>query len=309
MESGKRAASELGSGLSKRKRNLRRNRFWGFALLAAALFASLPSPDLLAAAPAADESSTSAKDREFAVAIKAANSLYDNIRTEVLPNGLHVYLNPVPGSPVVTTMVAYRVGSADEQLNNTGLSHYLEHLMFKGTDKIMPGEIDHITLTNGGQNNAYTTENFTIFHFDFSSDRWQLALPIEADRMQNLRIDTKHEFEQEKGAVIAELSRDEDQPWDLEQKTIVPLLFGPQAPYGHPVIGQAEHVRRATAAIIKATLRQVVSSEQRLARRLRRLRSGPGHGQDQGTIRADSLRQAAAAQSASADRAYRADPS
>ena len=135
--------------------------------MAVALIASLRSPKLLAAAPVADENSNSAKDREFAVAIKAANSLYDDIRTEVLPNGLHVYLKPVPSSPVVTTMVAYRVGSADEQLNNTGLSHYLEHLMFKGTDKIMPGEIDHITLTNGGQNNAYTNENSRSFTSTF----------------------------------------------------------------------------------------------------------------------------------------------
>src|SRR5262249_45262093 len=68
----------------------------------------------------------------------------------------------------------------------------------------------------------------------------------------NLRIDEKHEFEQEKGAVIEELARDEDRPWDLEQKAIAPLLFGKAAPYGHPVIGEREHVRGATARIIKS---------------------------------------------------------
>src|SRR5436309_6377557 len=70
--------------------------------------------------------------------------------------------------------------------------------------------------------------------------------------MRNLRIDAKHEFEQEKGAVISELDRDEDQPFDLEQKEIVPLLFGKTAPYGHPVIGEREHVRGATAEVIKS---------------------------------------------------------
>ncbi len=70
--------------------------------------------------------------------------------------------------------------------------------------------------------------------------------------MQNLRIDEKHEFQQEKGAVISELERDEDEPWDLEQKTILPILFGPENPYGHPVIGQKLQVRAATAATIKA---------------------------------------------------------
>src|SRR5271154_1450790 len=94
---------------------------------------------------------------------KAAAAMYSGIRTETLPNGLRVYLKPVPGYPTVTTMVAYKVGSADEDLTSTGLSHYLEHLMFKGTDTIMPGDIDHMTLLNGGMNNAYTAEDHTIY--------------------------------------------------------------------------------------------------------------------------------------------------
>lgn len=185
-------------------------------------------------------------------AVKAAAALYDGVRSETLPNGLHIYLKPVPDSPVVTTMVAYKVGSSDEDLGNTGLSHYLEHLMFKGTDKIMPGDIDRLTLRNGGENNAYTSEDHTIYHFDFASDRWEPALEIEADRMRHLQINSKHEFEQEKGAVIEELQRNEDSPWDLEQKAILPLLFTKTAPYGHPVIGEREHVRAATAKVIKA---------------------------------------------------------
>src|SRR5712692_8584050 len=131
-------------------------------------------------------------------AIEAVSHLYDGIRTETLPNGLKIYLKPIPESPIVTTMVAYKVGSGDEDLDNTGLSHYLEHLMFKGTDKIMPGDIDRLTLRNGGANNAYTSEDYTIYHFDFASDRWDKALEIEADRMRNLRIDQKHEFQLEK---------------------------------------------------------------------------------------------------------------
>src|SRR5581483_669662 len=184
-------------------------------------------------------------------ALQAAAALYEGIRTEVLPNGLHVYLKPVPGSPVVTTMVAYKVGSADEDLDHTGLSHYLEHLMFKGTDKIRPGDIDRMTLRNGGANNASTSEDSTIYHFDFAADRWEAALEIEAERMRNLRIDHQHEFEEEKGAVISELERDEDEPWDIEQKVILPLLFD-HGPYGHPVIGERDHVRGATAQVIKA---------------------------------------------------------
>ena len=140
-------------------------------------------------------------------ALKAASALYDGVRVETLDNGLKVYLKPVPKSPIVTTMVAYKVGSADEDLDSTGLSHYLEHLMFKGTEKIMPGDIDRATFRNGGANNAYTDTDYTIFHFDFPYDRWEVALEIEADRMRNLHIDVKHEFNEEKGAVCNELTR------------------------------------------------------------------------------------------------------
>jgi zinc protease len=214
--------------------------------LLAAFSALIFSPPPLRA-----DSPDKAKGTEDAVT-RAAAVLYDGIHTATLPNGLRVYLKPIPGSPVVTTMVAYKVGSCDEDLDHTGLSHYLEHLMFKGTDKIKPGDIDRLTLRNGGANNAYTSEDHTIYFFSFAADRWEAALGIEADRMRNLRIDRAHEFEQEKGAVIQELQRDEDQPWDLEYKTIVPLLFGKEAPYGHPVIGERRHVREATAEVIKA---------------------------------------------------------
>ncbi len=185
--------------------------------------------------------------------VKAAAALFDDVRVETLDNGLKVYLKAVPGSPVVTTMVAYRVGSADEELDSTGLSHYLEHLMFKGTEKIKPGDIDKITLRNGGANNAYTAEDYTIFHFDFAADRWEAALEIEADRMRNLRIDKDHEFEQEKENVVSELEKDEDEPWDLEQKAILPILFGPKSAVRPPRSSATrEHVRKATAEVIKS---------------------------------------------------------
>jgi zinc protease len=218
------------------------------AALWAAAFAAAPRPG----AAAADQPEKKAAKDDAAAALRAAAALYEGIRVETLDNGLRVFLKPVPGSAVVTTMVVYKVGSSDEDLDNTGLSHYLEHLMFKGTDKIKPGDIDRLTLRNGGQNNAYTSEDLTNFHFDFASDRWEAALEVEADRMRNLRIDEAHEFQQEKGAVIEELNRNEDEPWDLEQKKILPLLFGKNNPYGHPVIGETAHVKAATDKIIKA---------------------------------------------------------
>ncbi len=182
---------------------------------------------------------------------KKAAGLFDDVQAKSLPNGLKIYLKPIPGAPVVTTMVAYRVGAGDEDLDQTGLSHYLEHLLFKGTDKLFPGDIDRLTQRGGGRNNAYTTEDMTVYHFDFAADRWTAGLEIEADRMRNTRIDERHEFQQEKGAVISELNQFEDRPWDLEQKAMLPLLFGAKSPYGHPVIGERKHVEGATAEIIK----------------------------------------------------------
>ncbi|MCZ2341236.1 MAG: insulinase family protein [Bacteroidales bacterium] len=182
---------------------------------------------------------------------QTTQALFASVRAETLPNGLRVYLLPVPGAATVTVKTAYRVGSADEEPGQTGLSHYLEHLLFKGTDKFLPGDIDRLTQRNGGRNNAYTSEDMTVYHFDFAADRWETALIIEADRMRNTRIDPKHEFEQEKGAVIAERNGGEDQPWDREYKVILPLLFPKDSPYGHPVIGEEDHVRGATAEIIK----------------------------------------------------------
>jgi zinc protease len=193
-----------------------------------------------------------AEDQGKVIIPPAALKMYDKLQEHTLANGLRVFLLPVPGSPVVTTMMAYKVGSCDEDKTFTGLSHYLEHLMFKGTGKLMPGDIDRMTQRSGGSNNAYTTEDMTAFHFDFAADRWETALDIEADRMRGLLIDSKHEFEQEKGAVISELARNEDQPGDLEYKAIAPMLFGKNSPYGHPVIGERDHVKAATAEVIKA---------------------------------------------------------
>lgn len=182
--------------------------------------------------------------------VKTAQGMFKDLRTHTLDNGLRVYLLPVKNAPLVTTMMAYRVGACDEEKDQTGLSHYLEHLLFKGTAKLVPGDIDRATQRNGGRNNAYTSEDMTVYHFDFAADRLNVALEIEADRMRNTKIDARHEFEQEKGAVIAELKGGEDNPWDLEYKAILPLLWPKDSPYSHPVIGEEKHVRGATAETI-----------------------------------------------------------
>lgn len=179
------------------------------------------------------------------LALRTAEALYAGIESRTLPNGLRVFLKPIDGAASVTTMVAYQVGSCDEDKTFTGLAHYLEHLLFKGTKTLKPGDVDRITFRAGGSNNAYTSHDMTAYHFTLPAGRWKAALDVEADRMRNTVIDKEHEFDKEKGAVIAELARNEDGPWDLEYKAILPLLFGKAHPYGHPVIGERHHVKAA----------------------------------------------------------------
>src|SRR5687768_10502049 len=121
---------------------------------AAALVAAL----VPAFATAADPAARAKADADLA---RTAQNMFASLKPITLENGLRVYLLPVKNAPTVTTMVAYRVGSADEEKDQTGLSHYLEHLMFKGTDKLMPGDVDRATQRNGGSNNAYTSEDMT----------------------------------------------------------------------------------------------------------------------------------------------------
>src|SRR5207244_11497850 len=109
----------------------------------------------------------------------------EDVRRTVLDNGLVVLTKEVHTSPIVTSMIWYRVGSRNEELGQTGKSHFLEHMLFKGTNKFKKGEIDLITMKNGGRNNAFTWLDFTAYYFTFASDRWELALDIEASRIRN----------------------------------------------------------------------------------------------------------------------------
>ncbi len=142
--------------------------------------------------------------------------------------------------PVVTVMIWYRVGSAHERLGEKGLAHYLEHMLFKGTDRYARGEIDLITMKNGGSNNAFTAEDYTAYFFSFASDRWQEALEIEANRMGECLFEEK-EVEAERKVVIEELKLFKDSPWDALYDEVQALSFSVH-PYRHPIIGYQEQL-------------------------------------------------------------------
>src|SRR6266571_1612766 len=182
------------------------------------------------------------------MSLLAASSTFttEDVRKTVLQNGLVVLSKELHSSPIVTSMIWYRVGSRNESLGQTGKSHFLEHMLFKGTDRFKKGEIDLITLKNGGGNNAFTSHDFTAYYFNFASDRWEVALEIEADRMVRCAFEPD-EFEAEKKVVIEELKTGLDSPWGLLHQEQEAAAFKVH-PYRNPIVGWLQDVERATAA-------------------------------------------------------------
>ncbi|MFO0706824.1 MAG: pitrilysin family protein [Nitrospira sp.] len=154
----------------------------------------------------------------------------------VLSNGMKVLLVEVPKAPVATVQVWYKVGSRNEVMGRAGLSHMLEHMMFKGTAKYPKGSFSRLIRKNGGVDNAFTSQDFTAYFENLAADRVELALEMEADRMQGLLLDNG-EFQTEREVVKEERRlRNEDDP----QGALVEALFA-QAfqshPYHWPIIG------------------------------------------------------------------------
>ncbi len=165
-------------------------------------------------------------------------------RRHYLPNGLTVITHEDRSVPIVTCMIWYRVGSRMEAPGITGISHFLEHMMFKGTERFGKGVIDYITTRHGGANNAFTSNDYTAYYFSFASDRWEQALEVEADRMSNALFDSA-EFELERQVVLEELKMELDNPWGALRQAVEIHSFE-QHPYRFPVIGLHEDLRSLT---------------------------------------------------------------
>lgn len=164
------------------------------------------------------------------------------IREHALPNGLRVLLVERHLDPVVAVMLWYRVGSRDEEERTAGVSHFLEHMMFKGSRAFGKGEVDRVTTLLGGSNNAFTTNDHTAYWFELASDRWEAALAIEADRMRSLLLDPG-EFAAEKAVVLEELAMGLDDPWRRLTELAQEAVFG-RHPYRRPIIGHADALKR-----------------------------------------------------------------
>jgi len=168
-----------------------------------------------------------------------------------LDNGLRVIVVNRPGVPVVSTYVWYAVGSADEEPQKTGIAHFLEHMMFKGSSKYKKGDIDSVTSRNGGSNNAFTSNDYTAYFIDLPKSRYAEALKIESDRMRHLGLDLK-EFESEKKVVQSETDISADNPQSQLWERLDGYLYGSFHPYAHPVLGWRQDVEDTTRRDMRA---------------------------------------------------------
>jgi predicted Zn-dependent peptidase len=174
-----------------------------------------------------------------------ARALNVDVSHFTLDNGMQVVVIPDHRAPVVTHMVWYRVGSADEPKGKAGIAHFLEHLLFKGTETLEPGEFSRIVRRHGGQDNAFTSRDYTGYFQRISRDHLGLVMSMEADRMVNLEI-TDEDVATELDVVLEERrSRIDNDPQALLSEQVTAALYTAH-PYGIPIIGWMSEVSQLT---------------------------------------------------------------
>jgi zinc protease len=170
---------------------------------------------------------------------------------ETLPNGLNVVLAEERSRPVTNLQVWYHVGSKDEQTGRTGFAHLFEHLMFRGSKNVAPEQHMRLVRQAGGQVNAYTTFDQTVYWETFPSNYLERMLWLEADRMASLDI-SQENFTKEREVVKEERRmRFENQPYGLVSEAVLAETYQIY-PYKHLPIGSVEDLERATLADVQA---------------------------------------------------------
>ena len=158
-----------------------------------------------------------------------------------LDNGMEVIVIPDHRAPVVTHMLWYRVGSAEEPDGKSGIAHFLEHLMFKGTERVPGGEFSQTVARNGGQNNAFTSHDFTAYFQRVAKEHLPLMMEMEADRMFNLTL-APEDVNPERDVVLEERrTRIENRPLSILGEKMSAALYGDH-PYARPVIGFRDEI-------------------------------------------------------------------
>ena len=168
--------------------------------------------------------------------LTVAPAMAENVTTFRLDNGLEVVVIEDHRAPVVTQMVWYRTGAADEAPGRSGIAHFLEHLMFKGTDTLAPGEFSATVEAQGGDDNAFTSWDYTAYFQRVATDRLDLMMRLESDRMRNLQL-SEDDIATERAVIIEERKqRTDSSPGALMQEQMRAAQFL-NHPYGIPIIG------------------------------------------------------------------------
>ncbi len=174
----------------------------------------------------------------------------DAIHEYTLDNGLRILVKQDKRAPIAVVQLWYKVGSSYEHSGITGVSHALEHMMFKGTKKYPTGEFNRIINENGAEDNAFTSPDATVYHQTLASDRLAIALELEADRMRGLTLPPE-EFKKEMAVVKEERRlRTEDRPNGLAREQFMATAFL-NNPNGHPVIGWMTDLDAMTVADLR----------------------------------------------------------
>ncbi|MEE8438614.1 MAG: pitrilysin family protein [Micropepsaceae bacterium] len=160
-----------------------------------------------------------------------------------LDNGMRILVIPDHRAPVVSHMVWYRVGGVDDPPGLSGIAHFFEHLMFKGTDTIPPGEFSRIVARNGGTDNAFTGHDYTAYFQRIARDRLSLVMGLEADRMENLILSDENVATEREVVREERNMRVESDPSSLFREQMSAALFLSH-PYGRPVIGWDEEIQQ-----------------------------------------------------------------
>lgn len=172
------------------------------------------------------------------------------VTKEILDNGMTVLMYRNPSVPKVLVQVAYSIGSYVEDAGERGLAHILEHMIFKGTDKLSETDIDSIACKYGASFNAFTSNDITSYYFETNKNNWKPFVGILADCMQNARFDDQH-LSSELWAVIQELKMYKDDYWRMMLGKMMSSIFPANHPYHAPIIGYKEDLLDMTGKRIR----------------------------------------------------------
>ena len=172
----------------------------------------------------------------WSVGIRDGHTKVYNPDTFMLPNGMQVVVVTNKRAPIVTHMVWYKVGSADEPKGKSGIAHFLEHMMFKATANMKSGEFSSTVARNGGRDNAFTSFDYTGYFQTIAKDRLELVMRMEADRMTNILFNDE-QVEPERQVILEERNMRTDNSPEARLSEEINAAFYRNHPYQIPIIG------------------------------------------------------------------------